>query len=100
MAKQGKLQTFLEYAAAKSVLVTLGHLSPRTAMKFGRTIGRLAYTTAGNLRKPEQRTFVSPFPKSPTQNDRNYCASASTASAANSDFSASFRPAHSNNSRV
>jgi KDO2-lipid IV(A) lauroyltransferase len=51
MAKQGKLQTFLEYAAAKSVLVTLGHLPAPAAMTVGQSVGKLAHALAGNLRR-------------------------------------------------
>ena len=63
MAKQGKLQTFLEYAAARSVLVTLGHLPAPTAMKLGRSVGRLAYSLAGNLRKTGATNLRLAFPE-------------------------------------
>jgi Kdo2-lipid IVA lauroyltransferase/acyltransferase len=63
MAKQGKLQTFLEYAAAKSVLVTLGHLPAPVAMKLGRTVGKLAYSLAGNLRKTGATNLRLAFPE-------------------------------------
>src|SRR6185369_3379446 len=63
MAKQGKLQTFLEYAAAKSVLVTLGHLPAPVAMKVGRTVGKLAYSLAGNLRKTGATNLRLAFPE-------------------------------------
>ena len=63
MAKQGKLQTFLEYAAAKSVLVTLGHLPAPVAMKLGRSVGKLAYLFAGNLRKTGATNLRLAFPE-------------------------------------
>src|SRR4026207_855039 len=63
MAKQGKLQTFLEYAAAKSVLVTLGHLPAPTAMTLGQSVGKLAYALAGNLRKTGATNLRLAFPE-------------------------------------
>jgi len=63
MAKQGKLQTFLEYAAAKSVLATLGHLPAPVAMNLGRSIGKLAYLCAGNLRKTGATNLRLAFPE-------------------------------------
>ena len=63
MAKQGKLQTFLEYAAAKSVLVTLGHLPAPAALKLGRTVGKLAYALATNLRKTGATNLRLAFPE-------------------------------------
>src|ERR1043165_6797221 len=63
MAKQGKLQTFLEYAAAKSVLVTLGHLPPATAMSVGRSIGKFAYLLASDLRKTGAINLRLAFPE-------------------------------------
>ena len=63
MAKQGKLQTFLEYAAAKSVLSTLGHLPAPAAMAVGRTIGKLAYVFAGNLRRTGAVNLRLAFPE-------------------------------------
>jgi KDO2-lipid IV(A) lauroyltransferase len=63
MAKQGKLQTFLEYAAAKSVLVTLGHLPAPAAMKLGRAVGKLAYSLAADLRKTGATNLRLAFPE-------------------------------------
>ena len=63
MAKQGKLQTFLEYAAAKSVLVTLGHLPPPMAMSIGRSLGRLAYRLAADLRRTGATNLRLAFPE-------------------------------------
>ena len=63
MAKSGTLQTFVEYAAAKSVLVTLGHLPPPIAMNLGRAMGKLAYTLAGNLRQTGAKNLQLAFPE-------------------------------------
>ena len=63
MAKQGKLQTLLEYAAAKSVLVTLGHLPAPTAIALGESAGKLAYVLAGNLRKTGATNLRLAFPE-------------------------------------
>jgi KDO2-lipid IV(A) lauroyltransferase len=63
MAKQGKLQTFLEYAAAKSVLVTLGHLPAPAAMTVGQSVGKVAYALAGNLRRTGATNLRLAFPE-------------------------------------
>ena len=63
MAKQGKLQTLLEYAAAKSVLVTLGHLPAPAAIALGKSVGKLAYLLAGNLRKTGATNLRLAFPE-------------------------------------
>ena len=63
MAKQGKLQTFLEYAAAKSVLVTLGHLPAPVAMRIGRSFGKLAYALAADLRRTGATNLRLAFPE-------------------------------------
>jgi Kdo2-lipid IVA lauroyltransferase/acyltransferase len=63
MAKQGKLQTFVEYAAAKSVLGTLAHLPPRTAMSVGRSVGKLAYLLASDLRRTGAINLRLAFPE-------------------------------------
>lgn len=63
MAKQGKLQTLLEYTAAKSVLVTLGHLPPQAAFALGQSVGKLAYVLAGNLRKTGGTNLRLAFPE-------------------------------------
>jgi KDO2-lipid IV(A) lauroyltransferase len=67
MVKQGKLQTFLEYAAAKSVLVTLGHLPAPTAYRVGRAMGRLAYRLAGELRRTGAINLRLAFPEKTEQ---------------------------------
>lgn len=63
MAKNGKLRTFLEYAAVKSVLVTLGKLPPRVAYEVGRSLGRLAYFFAGDLKRTGEINLRLAFPE-------------------------------------
>ena len=63
MAKQGTLQTFLEYAAAKSVLATLGLLPASTAMRLGQSVGKLAYVLAADLRKTGATNLRLAFPE-------------------------------------
>ena len=63
MAKQGKLQTILEYAAAKSVLASLGHLPAPVAMKLGRSVGKLAYIFAADLRRTGATNLRLAFPE-------------------------------------
>ncbi len=69
MAKQGKLQTFLEYAAAKSVLVTLGHLPAPVAMRVGRSMGKLTYVLAADLRRTGATNLRLAFPEA-TEEER------------------------------
>lgn len=63
MAKSGKLQTFLEYTAAKSVFTTLGYLPPSVAMGVGRGMGAVAYFLAGNLRRTAATNLQLAFPE-------------------------------------
>jgi Kdo2-lipid IVA lauroyltransferase/acyltransferase len=63
MAKQGKLQTLLEYAAAKSVFVTLGHLPAPAALSVGQSVGKLAYLFGGNLKKTAATNLRLAFPE-------------------------------------
>jgi KDO2-lipid IV(A) lauroyltransferase len=63
MAKAGKLQTFVEYAAARSVLTTLGGLPPAAAMRIGRAMGRLAYVLAADLRRTAATNLRLAFPE-------------------------------------
>jgi KDO2-lipid IV(A) lauroyltransferase len=63
MAKQGKLQTLLEYAAAKSVFVTLGHLPAPAALSVGQSVGKLAYLFGGNLKKTGATNLRLAFPE-------------------------------------
>lgn len=71
MAKPGKLQTFLEYSAARSVLTTLGMLPAPAAYAFGRSVGKLAYTLAGDLKRTGAINLRLAFPeKSEQERDR------------------------------
>ena len=63
MAKPGKLQTFLEYSAARSALVTLGRLPAPAAYSAGRAMGKLAYVLAGNLRRTGAINLRLAFPE-------------------------------------
>jgi Kdo2-lipid IVA lauroyltransferase/acyltransferase len=63
MAKSGKLQTFLEYSAAKSVLKTLGMLPAPAAMLIGRGMGKIAYTLASDLRRTAATNLRLAFPE-------------------------------------
>ena len=63
MAKPGKLQTFLEYSTAKSVLTGLGMLPAPVAMAAGRGMGRVFYTVAGDLRRTASINLKLAFPE-------------------------------------
>jgi Kdo2-lipid IVA lauroyltransferase/acyltransferase len=63
MAKPGKLQTFLEYSAAKSALATLGRLPAPAAYRAGRAMGKLAYLLAGGLRRTGSINLRLAFPE-------------------------------------
>jgi len=63
MAKNGKLITFLEYAAVKSVVASLGRLPPSAAYSVGRSMGRLAYRVAGELRRTGAINLRLAFPE-------------------------------------
>jgi len=63
MAKHGKLQTIVEYASSRSVLAALGVMPPRIAIALGRAMGRIAYASAGNLRRTGERNLELAFPE-------------------------------------
>src|ERR1044071_5346016 len=63
MAKPGKLQTLLEYSAAKSALATLGRLPAPAAYSAGRAMGKLAYLLAGELRRTGAINLRLAFPE-------------------------------------
>src|SRR5215510_57034 len=63
MAKPGKLQTLLEYTAARSALATLGRLPTPTAYAAGRAMGKLAYLLAGELRRTGAINLRLAFPE-------------------------------------
>ena len=62
MAKKGKTQIALEYAAARALLSSLGALPRPAAMAVGRGLGRLAYHLAGGLRRTGERNLELAFP--------------------------------------
>ena len=63
MAKHGKLRTFLEYAAARSALSTLGRLPSPAAYGVGRAMGKIAYLLARNLRRTGTINLRLAFPE-------------------------------------
>lgn len=63
MAKPGKLQTFLEYSAAKSVLTGLGILPGPAAIAVGKSIGRVFYLLAGDLKRTAAINLRLAFPE-------------------------------------
>lgn len=63
MSKQrSRLQTNLEYFAARTMLSTLGALPRPVAVAAGRGVGRLAYALAGKLRRTGMRNLELAFP--------------------------------------
>ncbi|MBV9960391.1 MAG: lysophospholipid acyltransferase family protein [Acidobacteria bacterium] len=71
MGKHGKVQTALEYAAARTLLTGLS-LAPRAvAVAAGRGLGRIAYTFGGRLRRAGTRNLEMAFPDlSATERER------------------------------
>ena len=69
MAKHGKLRTFLEYAAARSVLSTLGLLPAPAAYGAGLGMGKIAYLLARNLRRTGVTNLRLAFPEK-SENER------------------------------
>ena len=63
MAKPGKLQTFLEYSAAKSVLTGLGVLPAPAAIALGKWVGRVFYLVAADLRRTAAINLRLAFPE-------------------------------------
>ena len=63
MAKHGKLQTSLEYAAARSTLAMLGRLPPPAAFSIGRAMGKVAYVLARDLRRTGATNLRLAFPE-------------------------------------
>src|SRR5215212_7873246 len=63
MAKHGKLRTYLEYAPVKVVLATLGRLPAPVAYSIGRSLGKLAYLLAGDLRRTGAINLRLAFPE-------------------------------------
>jgi KDO2-lipid IV(A) lauroyltransferase len=63
MGKPGKLQTLLEYAAAKSVLTGLGMLPAPAAIAVGKSMGRVFYRLGGDLRRTAAINLRLAFPE-------------------------------------
>jgi KDO2-lipid IV(A) lauroyltransferase len=63
MGKRGKVQTALEYAAARSLLTGLGLLPRPVAVATGRAVGRIAYGLSDRLRLTGFRNLQLAFPE-------------------------------------
>jgi KDO2-lipid IV(A) lauroyltransferase len=63
MGKRGKVQTALEYAAARSLLTGLGLLPRPVAVATGRGVGRIAYGLSERLRLTGFRNLELAFPE-------------------------------------
>jgi KDO2-lipid IV(A) lauroyltransferase len=63
MGKRGKVQTALEYAAARSLLAGLGLLPRPVAVATGRGVGRIAYGLSDRLRLTGFRNLELAFPE-------------------------------------
>ena len=63
MAKHGKLRTYLEYAPVKFVVTMLGRLPAPAAYWVGRSVGKLAYVFAGDLRRTGAINLRLAFPE-------------------------------------
>ncbi|HYJ88622.1 MAG TPA: lysophospholipid acyltransferase family protein [Pyrinomonadaceae bacterium] len=70
MAKPGKLRTWVEYAAARSVLAVLSALPLTWSMRVGRSMGSLAHGLAGDLRQTGHRNLKLAFPDKSEQERR------------------------------
>ena len=65
MAKRGKVQTWLEYALARSILSGLGILPRPIALAVGLAVGRIGYIMPGKLRRTGLRNLEIAFPEMP-----------------------------------
>src|SRR5262245_63748470 len=63
MAKHGKLQTSLEYTAARIILSLVGALSIRQSIRLGRFFGLIAYRLAPELRRTGEINLKLAFPE-------------------------------------
>ena len=63
MGKHGKVQTALEYAAARSLLTGLGWLPRPLAVSIGRGVGHIGYALGGRLRRTGLRNLELAFPE-------------------------------------
>jgi KDO2-lipid IV(A) lauroyltransferase len=62
MGKHGKVQTAIEYGAARSLLAGLGVLPRPLAVAVGQGIGRIAYSLGGKLRRTGERNLELALP--------------------------------------
>lgn len=62
MGKHGKIQTVSEYAAARTLLTGLGWMPRASAVTAGRSMGRIAYSVGGRLRRAGFRNLELAFP--------------------------------------
>jgi Kdo2-lipid IVA lauroyltransferase/acyltransferase len=67
MSKHGKIQTALEFAAARTLLAGLGWMPRSCAVASGRGLGRIAYTVGGRLRRAGTRNLELAFPEMSAQ---------------------------------
>jgi KDO2-lipid IV(A) lauroyltransferase len=63
MGKHGKVQTALEYAAARSLLTGIGLLPRPLAVAVGCGVGRIGYALGGRLRRTGLRNLELAFPE-------------------------------------
>lgn len=63
MAKHSKPRIYLEYAVVKLVLAMLGNMPARMAYATGRSMGKLAYALAGELRRTGAINLRLAFPE-------------------------------------
>lgn len=63
MGKPGKLQTKVEYAAARTVLDGLKMLPRAVAVSIGRNLGAVAYQSSSKLRRTGERNLEIAFPE-------------------------------------
>jgi KDO2-lipid IV(A) lauroyltransferase len=62
MAKKGKAQEFLEYAAVRALVSGLGVMPRSAAVSLGRALGLAAYKLGGGLRRTGMRNLELAFP--------------------------------------
>ena len=67
MAKRGKVQTWVEYAVARSILTGLSAMPLSWAMNVGQGFGAIAYIAAGHLRRTGDRNLKLAFPEKTEQ---------------------------------
>jgi len=70
MAKHGKLQTSIEYAAAKFVLTAVGALPIKQSMRSGQFLGRIAYLFTRELRRTGDINLRLAFPEKTSEQRR------------------------------